>query len=98
MSNRSSEELEKELIANIEKARQVIDGLEGNASYQLLVNDFKDTAEKIDSCWHMQFDMGKLTEMRITKMAALSIVNALDGYKYDLQRASESLARLKEEE
>lgn len=98
MHNRPSEELEKDLIGNIEKARQVIDGLEGNASYQLLINDFKDTAEKIDSVWHLQFDMGKLNEMRITKMAALSIVNALDGYKYDLQRASEQLARLKEEE
>lgn len=95
---RTLDQVENDLIREIEKCRNIIDGLENNESYKLLVADFKEASDQIDSVWHLTMDMGKLTEMRITKMAANTLVTALDGYKFSLQRAKEQLESLKDED
>lgn len=95
---RDVERLESDLIAEIEKCRLIVDGLENNDSYKKLVADFKEASEQIDSVWHITADLNKLNEMRITKMAAQTLVTALDSYKFSLQRAKEQLELLKDEE
>lgn len=95
---RTLDQVENDLIREIEKCRNIVDGLENNPSYQLLVADFKEAADQIDSVWHLTFDQGKLNEMRITKFAANTLVEALNSYKFSLQRAKEQLESLKDED
>lgn len=95
---RTLDQVENDLIREIEKCRNIVDGLENNDSYKLLVADFKEAADQIDSVWHLTMDLNKLNEMRITKMAAVTLVNALDSYKFSLQRSKEQLEKLKDED
>lgn len=95
MQDKTINEIENELIKIIEKSGMVVHGLENNQAYIQLISDFKDTANKIDDAWHLVSDLNKLNEMRITKLAAVSIVNALDNYKMDLNKATEQLAKLR---
>lgn len=98
MAGNTLEEVEESLVKEIERCRYIVEGLDNNASYMALVADFKQAADEIDSVWHLQQDLNKLTEMRITKLAAQSLVGALDSYKMSLKRATEQLKTLKEEE
>lgn len=95
---RTLDQVEADLIREIEKCRSIVDGLENNESYKRLVADFKEAADQIDSVWHLTADLNKLNEMRITKMAANTLVTALDGYKYSLERAKEQLESLKDQD
>ena len=96
--SRTTEQIENELIEEIEKCRSICDGLKDNQAYKDMVADFKKAADEIDAVWHLQPDINKLHEMRITKFAANSLVNALDSYKYSMDRAKEQLEKLKDVE
>jgi hypothetical protein len=95
---RTLDQVESELINEIEKCRYIIDGLDNNESYKRLVADFQLASDEIDSVWHLEQDLNRLTEMRITKLATQSLVNALDGYKQALERAKEQLEKLKDQD
>lgn len=95
---RTLDQIEQELIAEIEKCRKIVDNLENNDGYKLLVADFKNAADEIDNVWHLQQDLGKLQEMRITKFAAQTLVEALNSYKFSLKRSQEQLEKLKDED
>lgn len=95
---RTVDSIREELISEIEKSRRILDGLENNEAYKELVSDFKRASDEIDAVWHLQPDLQKLQEMRITKFAADSLIKALDTYKMALERATQQLARLNEEE
>lgn len=97
MSQKSADNLEQDLIKIVERCTLVINGLEGNAAFQTLVEDFKNQAADIDANWHLTTDMGRLNEMRITKFATNALIMAIEHYKYDLNRALEQLAHLKQE-
>ena len=91
VGNRDLDQVESDLINEIEKCRRIYDGLNNNDAYKELVADFKHAADEIDSVWHLQPDINKLQEMRITKFAAQSLINALDGYKGAMDRAKAQL-------
>lgn len=95
---RTLDQVEADLIKEIEKCRTILSGLENNASYDALINDFKQAVAEVDSVWHLTFDQAKLNEMRITKFAANTLIGALDSYKFSLQRAKEQLETLKDED
>lgn len=95
---RTLDQIENDLIKEIEKCRIIIDGLENNDGYKTLVADFKQASDEIDSVWHLQQDLSKLQEMRITKFAAQTLVQALDSYKFSLKRAQEQLEQLKDQD
>lgn len=92
--DRTQEQMEKELIARIAKSNMVIQGLENHGPFKTVMEDFKGTIEMIDNSWHLVGDPAKLNEFRVTKMAAISLVNCLDGYKFDMKKATEELAKI----
>lgn len=91
-------ELEESLIKRIERCTAILEGLDNNASFNMLLDDFKKAAEDIDNVWHLETDLGRLNEMRITKFATNAIVMALENYKHDLNKASEQLAKIRLQE
>lgn len=94
--HKTAEQLRSELLVEVEKCRSIIGGLENNDSYKHLVADFKRASDELDSVWHLTFDLDKLNQMRITKMAAQTLIGALDSYKYTLEKAKEQLERLED--
>lgn len=89
------EEMENFLIDRIEKCTAILEGLENNSSFNMLLEDFKRQASDIDSSWHLQTDLNKLNEMRVGKFAAIALITALDNYKYDLSKSTEQLGKLR---
>ena len=53
-------------------------------------------ADRIDDNWHLisEMDADKLREARITKLAAVSILNIIDSYKFDHEQAQKKLVEL----
>lgn len=91
----NSVELENYLIERIEKCTSIIEGLENNSAFKALLDDFKKSAADIDTVWHLETDLNRLNEMRITKFATNAIIMSLENYKHDLEKATEQLAKLR---
>jgi hypothetical protein len=91
----NSVEYENFLISRIEKCTAVLEGLENNAAFKMLVDDFKKSSEDIDMSWHLETDLNKLNELRITKFATNALISAMQNYRYDLEKATEQLAKLR---
>lgn len=85
---------EAEILKKIERSQVIFEGLQGYTPFLMMLDDFKDTIKSIDDGWHLFTDINKLNELRITKFAAVSIINVLDNYKHDLVRAQEELVKL----
>lgn len=96
--NKTLNQIESELIQEITKCRTIVDGLKNNDAYKLLVGDFIQAANEIDNVWHLQQDLNRLSEMRITKLAAQTLIQVLDGYESSLNRAKEQLERLSDKD
>jgi hypothetical protein len=91
---RTYKEIEENLIKRMERSRYVLEGLKNNGPFKAVLKDFEDTVKRIDSAWHLTSDINKLTELRITKLAATSVLTCLDNYEYDLKKSTEELANL----
>lgn len=79
------------IVARIEKAKTIVDGLENSEAFRLFVKDFKDWADRLDSSWQYIQDDKVLKEAQITKMATVTVINALDNYKAELKKAQDEL-------
>jgi len=87
-------ELKKRLLERIDRCNKIIEGLEGNPAFQLLIEDFKATTKKLDDNWQWITDEKTLKEAQITKMATLSVINTIENYKHDLKMAQGELFKL----
>lgn len=93
-THNSVEKIVNELTATTSRCSLIINGLENNESFNMLLDDFKKQREIIDNNWHLIDDPLKLNQLRITKFAALSLINSLDNYKHDLHKAQQTLAEI----
>lgn len=91
----NSVELENYLIERIERCTAILEGLENNSAFNMLRDDFKKSASDIDSVWHLETDLNRLNEMRITKFATNALIMSLENYKHDLNQATEQLAKIR---
>jgi hypothetical protein len=91
-------EAEESLVGRIEELSFIINGLEHYGPYLKLIETFKDTRDKIDASWHLVMDLNKLNELRISKMAANSIISYVEDLKYDLERVQSELVTLRNPE
>lgn len=91
----NSAELEDYLLERIERCTAIIEGLENNSAFKMLMDDFKRQALDIDNVWHLETDLNKLNEMRITKFATNALIMSLENYKHDLNQATEQLAKIR---
>ena len=91
---KTPQQLRQEIVDRLEKAKKIVDGLENNESFKLYVQDFKNWGANLDKAWAYISDEKKLKEAQITKMATDTIVNSLNNYKHDLEKATEQLAKM----
>lgn len=91
MRERAIEEIKEDLVRKIEDCRFVIDNLKDNAAFKKVLSDFEQNKKTIDDHWHFVTDPGKLLELRVTKLATNSILNVLDAYQSDLDKAKADL-------
>jgi len=81
----------------------IVNNLENNAGWIELLKIFEDNLNSIDDGWqylnpHNPDDLSKLQDYRITKMAYLSLINALDNVKADLATTDQLLKELEQPE
>jgi len=88
------EERKIELRNTTERIDKIINGLENNEAFILMLDDFKRNAKNIDDNWQFIDDDQKLRSMKIIKLATMSVINILDTYKNDLRNATIELAKL----
>jgi len=90
------EEIKQDLSQRISRCSTIIHGLKNHEPFKMMVEDFSIMADRIDDNWHLipDGDMDKLREARITKLAAISIINALGNYKFDYDQAQKKLTEL----
>lgn len=91
---RTQQQVEDEYIQRIERCNFIINGLENHEPFRAIMADFLQTIKNIDGAWHLMSDINRLNELRVTKLAAVSIVNCLDNYKFDLEKSTKELAEL----
>lgn len=83
-----------ELVRRIGRIRTIIEGLENHEPFKMMVSDFQNTLISVDSSWHTVLDAKRLEELRVNKLAAVSILNCLDHYKHDMNILVRQLAEM----
>ena len=85
-----------ELRLRATRSRKVIEQLEHNEGFNLMLEDFSKSLEHVDNTWHLvpSNEYNKLMDLKIQKYAALAIVKVIDNYKHDLRAAEKQLYEL----
>lgn len=88
---------EEELIGRISRCGKVVDGLRDNEAFNIVIEDFRQSIEQADNTWHTlrQDEMDRFNDLRVIKLSAISIVNVLESYEHDLEKAKEELEALR---
>lgn len=81
---------EEQMKLRIERVEQIINSLEHNNEFNMVIEDKKTTIKLCDDNWHrldISNDDGrvKFLELKYAKIAADNIVNTIDIYKQELQ-------------
>lgn len=93
-SERNLTEIGELLNQQIQELNFIVEGLENYEPFQKLVAKFKRTNDSLDQSWHLFTDPVKFNEARITKFAAMELIDSIDNLRADLQRARIELAKL----
>ena len=88
------ERLREELSKQIDKCSYIINGLKDYEPYLKMVEDFKAYASQLDASWQFIDEEKPLRQAQITKMATMSVINAINNYQHDLEKAQEGLLKI----
>jgi hypothetical protein len=94
MQDKSTAQRLEDAHKKIEHCSFIINGLENHEPFKKLIEDFKVWQKFLDDSWHGIQDEKKLREAQMTKVATVSLINALDNYKFDLAKAQEEIVKL----
>jgi hypothetical protein len=75
----------------INRSDLIINGLEHNRSWELVVEDLGKQQQKLDDSWQYVTDEKKWLEYRITKLATMKLLSLIDDYKNDKGLAQKEL-------
>lgn len=88
------DDLKDDLRKRINRCQKVINTLENNEGWQMVIEDYQKGEKLIDDSWINEFDENKLNQFRITKLASREISQLLGKYKDDLLMAKQQLYKL----
>lgn len=91
---RSNQEIEGFLQSHIAELNLIVQGLKGYEPFLRMVERWKKTNESLDNSWHLFTDPVKFNDARITKFAAMELINCVEHLEADLQKARIELAKL----
>ena len=86
------------IISRIKECQLVIDKLENDELWKIILRDVSLWVEQVDSRWQDVYDNTQLTQMRNVKIAANHIKNLKQSYVTDWKFAQEELDKRKGEE
>ena len=93
--NKTLAEVEESFVKRIEELSYLVNGLDNYDPYLKAIDRFKQTRDDIDRNWHLVMDKNKLDEIRLSKMAANSIINFVNDLKYELEMLQKELIMLR---
>jgi len=90
------EQILKDINFKIHKVKSILEGLENNNSFHMLIDMFRENSKTIDDTWHLTpvEDYWKIQEMRVTKMAYSHLINTIEHLKFDLSELLREKAEL----
>lgn len=91
VQTRSREDL---LLDIVNKSQAVVNFLSEGGAWNIVLDDFKAQIKELDDTWQFVKDDQQMYQFKVTKMAAMSVVNLIDTYRLNSQRASEELKTL----
>lgn len=89
------EEIEKYLVETIQELSYLVNGLENHGPFLKLVERWQKTNESLDASWHLFGDPVKFNEARVTKFAAMELIDCVAHLKAELGRAELEMAKLR---
>lgn len=89
------QEDKERLIKKISRITQILAELKNSQAWQFIVEDFSETKQRIDDSWAFipSTEPEKLSELRVSKMAIMQVINLIENYEHDLKISQESLNR-----
>lgn len=88
---RESSQEELDLLSDLQeivnKCDTIINGLAPSIAWQTALEDFKAERQRLDDTWQYITDDKKWFEFRVTKLAVDKIINLVEDYKKDKQKA-----------
>jgi len=85
------EQTRNELQRIINRSQTIISGLSDNDAWGLVLEDFGNQVKELDSNWQFVNDDKKMYEFKVTKMAAMSVLNLIENYRFNLTKAISEL-------
>ncbi len=92
-----SEAKEDDIISRIKECQFVIDKLEGDELWKIVLRDAENWVRQIDNHWQEEYNDKKLAQMRVVKLAANQIKEMKNGYSQEYKYAQEELQRRNED-
>ena len=83
---------EDAIISRIKECEFVVDKIETDELWKLILRDIAEWTTTLDSKWQEAY-ADQLEQMRVVKQACVHLQNLKDGYITDLKFAKEELAR-----
>lgn len=82
------------LLRKVNRNSIIVHELKNSQAWQFITEDFNIEKQRIDDSWAVIDDPKSLSELRITKLAILQIVNMASAYEHDLKIAKEQLEKI----
>lgn len=98
LSERTIEQHEEVLTKHIEYCTYIITGLENYAPYQKIVDVFRENAKSIDDSWHFVNEPAKLEQLRVAKMAYMTLIDYIPNLKMDRHKFQSELTKIQDPE
>lgn len=86
---------EEELIQRVSRCDVVINAIQSNSDWRIVLDDLAKERQRIDDSWHLTTN-GNLEELRVTKMAVMYLVNLIQVYEKDKEHAMKRLKEVRE--
>ena len=84
---------EDEILKRINECRLVVEKLEGDDLWQIILRDADNSVAQLDSHWQDIYEEKQLKQMRVLKLAANQMKNMKEGYVQEWKYAKEELER-----
>lgn len=93
--DKTVQQVEEDYVNRIEELSYMINGLENYQPFEKVLDRFRRTRKNIDDNWHLILDPAKLHEVRVSKLAANSILSFVDDLKGELEKIQKELIILR---
>lgn len=97
-ASRTRDEYRDEMLKRLSELSFMVNGLENHEAYATLLRNFEESARLIDSAWQSETDPARLNQMRITKLAAMTLLEFIPQAKEEMDKIQAELAKIENPE